>query len=203
VYRLTGCSCISIRAGVEVQRMLTLRRVAHLRALLWIFVRTFRVRVLGRVRAALSGCCCPRGHLKIANLAVRESAIGIRVPLLRLLLLRLLVVLRWLRFRVGHAGRIAVLLAQVNSGGRRRDLALILEEARLEVDDIVAELVVLCLKRLKQLRELLVLLDLVLERLDVLLLALTEGALGKSVWLQTDATNTYLSGAVLRSALGG
>jgi hypothetical protein len=96
-----------------------------------------------------------------------------------------------------------VLLAQVNSGGRRRDLALILEEARLEVDDIVAELVVLCLKRLKQLRELLVLLDLVLERLDVLLLALTEGALGKSVWLQTDATNTYLSGAVLRSALGG
>jgi len=158
--------------------------------------------MLDRVRAALSGCRCPRCHLEIPNLAVRESAIRVRAPLLRRLLLRLLVVLQWLRFRVGHAGRFAVLLAQVNASRRRRDFALILEEARLEVDDVVAELEVLVLKRLEQLGKLLILLDLVLEILDMLLLALAEGALGMSALSRTGATSTYLGGAVLCSALG-
>jgi hypothetical protein len=50
----------------------------------------------------------------------------------------------------------------------------------LQVDDVVAQLVVLSLEGLVQLAQLLELLDLVLELLDVLLFALTEGALAGS-----------------------
>lgn len=66
---------------------------------------------------------------------------------------------------------------EVNAGGRRGDFALSLEQSRLEVDDVVAKLVVLGLERLVQLAQLLKLLDLVLELLDVFLFALAEGAL--------------------------
>ena len=57
---------------------------------------------------------------------------------MRLRWLRLLLVLwrlRWLRL---DARGLAVRAVQVNAGGRRRDLALGFEEARLQVDDVVA-----------------------------------------------------------------
>lgn len=66
---------------------------------------------------------------------------------------------------------------EVDAGGGRWNLALGLEQSRLQVDDVVAQLVVFGLQGLIQLTQLLELLDLILELLDVLLLALAEGAL--------------------------
>lgn len=90
---------------------------------------------------------------------------------------------------------------EVDAGRRRWHLALCLEQARLEVDDVVAKLVVLGLQVLVQFAQLLKLLDLVLELLDIFLLALTKCALiGQYrpvyVWWPT-----YLSGSVLCSTL--
>ena len=91
---------------------------------------------------------------------------------------------------------------EVHTCGSRWYLVLGLEKSRLEVDDVVAELVVFCLQRLIQLAQLLKLLDLVLELLDVLFLALAEGALGVSVRLDTDGTmETDLGGPVLGGTL--
>jgi len=56
-----------------------------------------------------------------------------------------------------------------------------LEQARLQSDDVLSQLEVLLLYRLVVLRQRLVLLDLVFQRLDVLLLPLAEGALGGAV----------------------
>jgi len=68
---------------------------------------------------------------------------------------------------------------KVDAGWGRWDLALGLEEAGLEIDDVVAQLVVLVLEGLVELAELLELLDLVLELLDVLFFALAEGTLDR------------------------
>ena len=68
-------------------------------------------------------------------------------------------------------------VGQIHARGRRRHLALGLEQARLEVDDVVAQLVVLCLQTLVHLAQVLELLDLVFELLDVFLFALAECAL--------------------------
>lgn len=58
-----------------------------------------------------------------------------------------------------------------------RILTLRLDEARLEIDDIVAELIIFCLDSLVALLERVVVTDLLLELLDVALFALAEGAL--------------------------
>lgn len=82
---------------------------------------------------------------------------------------------------------------EVDAGRSRRDLALGLEQSRLEVDDVVAQLVVLGLKGLVQLAQLLELFDLVLQLLDVLLFALAEGALAAvSIYpLRRQGTHTW------------
>jgi hypothetical protein len=76
-----------------------------------------------------------------------------------------------------EVGGLAMGSVQVNTSGSRWDLALSLEQAGLQVDDVVAQLVVFRLEGLVQLAQLLEFLDLVLELLDVLFFALTEGAL--------------------------
>jgi hypothetical protein len=70
---------------------------------------------------------------------------------------------------------------EVDAGGGGWDFALSLEKARLQVDDVVAQLVVLRLERFVELAQLFILFDLILELLDVLLLALAEGTLAGSV----------------------
>jgi hypothetical protein len=92
---------------------------------------------------------------------------------------------------------------EVDTRWRRWYLALGLEQTRLEIDDVVAQLVVLRLQRLVELEELLELLDLVLELLDVLFFTLTEGALWRSVQFRGGARHTYLGGAVLCGTLRG
>ena len=122
-------------------------------------------------------CCssCLGCHLELADLPIRKTAIVIGV------LLRLLLRVGLGRRRLGHglAGCFAR-AREVDACRGGWDLALGLEEARLEVDDVVAELVVLRLQRLVQLAQLLELLDLVFELLDVLFLALAEGTLAGS-----------------------
>ena len=126
-------------------------------------------------------------HLQFANLALRQASIGVvrvvvlRVGLLLLGLLGLLCGLRGLWLGV-HVGLLGVGSVEVYAGRGRRYLALRLEQSRLQVDDVVAQLVVFRLQRLVQLAQLLKLLDLVLELLDVLLLALAECALGRLAW---------------------
>lgn len=66
---------------------------------------------------------------------------------------------------------------QVNVARRLGIAALRLDKAGLQTDDIVAQRVVLGLDGAELLRHLLVVLDLVLERLDVFLLALAESSL--------------------------
>jgi hypothetical protein len=86
-----------------------------------------------------------------------------------------------LGLRLAQTCGFGVWAVEVDTCWRRWYLALGLEQTRLEIDDVVAQLVVLRLERLVELEELLELLDLVLELLDILLLALTEGALWMSV----------------------
>lgn len=154
------------------------RRAPNLLALVRIVGREGRD-IVGMLAVAQLGptmlgrSSCLSGHLQLADLPVRETTVvGV--------LLRLLLRIGLGRGRLGHV-RIGGFAGarEVDACRGGRDLALGLEEARLEVDDVVAELVVLCLQRLVQLAQLLELLDLVLELLDVLLLALAEGTLGR------------------------
>ena len=145
-----------------------------------------RVKLVGmllRAGAVLGGSRSLRSHLKLANLSLRQAAVAVAdgavVLWLLLLLLGLLLVL--LLGVLGHARGLAVRAVEVDAGGCGWDFALGLEEARLQVDDVVAQLVVLRLERLIELAQLLKLLDLILELLNVLLLAFAEGALGGSV----------------------
>lgn len=87
-----------------------------------------------------------RGHLELANLAIRKTTVVVRA----LLRLSLLVGL-WRGRRLAH-GRIGgfAVAREVYACWSRGHLALGLEETRLEVDDVVAELVVLRLQRLVQ-----------------------------------------------------
>lgn len=66
---------------------------------------------------------------------------------------------------------------QVNVARRLGIAALRLDETRLQADDVVAKRVVLGLDGTELLGHLFVVFDLVLERLDVLLLALSESPL--------------------------
>lgn len=68
-------------------------------------------------------------------------------------------------------------MAEVDAGGRWGNLAVGLEQTRLEGDDVVAQLVVLCLQCLVQLAQMLELLYLILELLDILFFALAERSL--------------------------
>lgn len=67
-----------------------------------------------------------------------------------------------------------------------------LEQARLEVDYVVAELVVLGLEILVQFAQMLEFLDLILELLDVLLFALTKRTLPRLAKSGTSATTNIL-----------
>ena len=131
-----------------------------------------------RRRTVLCRGGCLGGHLELANLPFGEASVVGGALLLGLLWLGLL---RGLVQRI--VGGLAVGAREVDAGGGGWDLALGLEEARLQVDDVVAQLVVLGLQGLVQLAQLLKLLDLVLELLDVFLLALAEGTLQTSVGL--------------------
>ena len=100
-------------------------------------------------RCAVLGCrCCLRRHLQLANLALRKPAVVIAGGLLLLLLwlLGLLGRLWWLRCLV-HVW-LLVWSVEVYTGRRRWYLALCLKQSRLQIDDIVAQLVVLGLKSL-------------------------------------------------------
>ena len=111
--------------------------------------------MLASIRAVLRGCRCLSSHLQLAYLSLREPAVVIRAGarllgllLLGLLLLVLLLLLLLLVLEVRvHAGNFGVWsVRQVNACWRRWHLALCLEQARLEVDDVVAQLVVLGLQ---------------------------------------------------------
>lgn len=91
------------------------------------------------------------GHLKLSNLSFRQTTIvvvvviragiGIRVGALLLRLGFGLLRRRYYGYVYG-AGGLGVLATEVNTGGCWGDFALGFEEARLEVDDVVAQLVV-------------------------------------------------------------
>ena len=111
--------------------------------------------MLASIRSVLRGCRCLSSHLQLAYLSLREPAVVIRAGarllgllLLGLLLLVLLLLLLLLLLEVRvHAGNFGVWsVRQVNACWRRWHLALCLEQARLEVDDVVAQLVVLGLQ---------------------------------------------------------
>jgi hypothetical protein len=68
-------------------------------------------------------------------------------------------------------------LESVHVAGWRRHLALRLQESRLEIDDVVAELVVLGLHRLEVFAQDLVVAHLFLELLDIALLSLSKCSL--------------------------
>lgn len=100
-------------------------------------------------RCAVLGCRCRlRRHLQLANLALRKPAVVIAGGLLLLLLwlLGLLGRLWWLRCLV-HVW-LLVWSVEIYTGRCRWYLALGLKQSRLQVDDIVAQLVVLGLKSL-------------------------------------------------------
>lgn len=85
-----------------------------------------------------------RGHLELADLTIRETTVVIRA----LLGLGLLVGLRrGRRLAHGRIGGFAV-AREVYPCGCGGNFALSLEKTRLEVDDVIAELVVLRLQRL-------------------------------------------------------
>lgn len=88
-----------------------------------------------------------RSHLELANLALRQAAI---VAVGSALLLRLRV-LRLLGLLAKGVRRLWVLTAEIYTGRSWWDLALCLEQSRLQVDDVVAELVVLGLQGLVEL----------------------------------------------------
>jgi hypothetical protein len=140
-----------------------------------VFAVTYRWAVLSS-----SGSLC--GHLQLANLSFGQPSIAVAVwTLLRLgLLLGLLLELWRLWLGMAQTRGFTMWSVQIDAGGGRWDLALSLEQTRLQVDDVVAQLVVLGLERLVQFAKLLELLDLILELFNVLFFALTEGALGRS-----------------------
>jgi hypothetical protein len=72
-------------------------------------------------------------------------------------------------------------LAEVNIGWKFGDFALGLEETGLQVDDVLAELIVLAYQRLNLILQGLDVLDFFLKLTDICLLALTEGALSGTV----------------------
>jgi hypothetical protein len=100
--------------------------------------------------AVLGRRCSLRRHLQLANLALRQSPIVIARGLLLLLrLFGLLGRLWWLGLLV-HVW-LFVRAIEIYTGGRRWYLALGFEESGLQVDDVIAQLVVLCLERLVKL----------------------------------------------------
>lgn len=78
---------------------------------------------------------------------------------------------------LGHTGGVL----EVDIAGHRRDFALGLEQAGLQVDDVVAQLVVLGLDGLEVLVQQVVVAYLLLEFFDVAFLALAEGSLWEVV----------------------
>ena len=68
-------------------------------------------------------------------------------------------------------------MREVNVTWRLRKIALGFDEARLQVDDIVSELVVLCLQRFVVFAQQGVVSNLLFEFLDMSFFALSEGAL--------------------------
>jgi hypothetical protein len=100
--------------------------------------------------AVLSGRCSLRRHLQLANLALRKASVVIvRALLLLLRLLGLLGRLWRLRLLV-HVGWLVGPI-EIYTSRRRWYLALSFEQSRLEVDDVVAQLIVLGLEGFVQL----------------------------------------------------
>ena len=97
------------------------------------------------------GCSCSlRSHLQFANLALRKAAGVVVWALLWVLwfwLLRRLWCLWWLV----HVCLVTERSVEVYTGRRRWYLALCLEQPRLQVDDVVAQLVVFRLEGLVEL----------------------------------------------------
>jgi len=123
-------------------------------------------------RTVLCSCGSLCSHLELTDLAFRETAIVV----VRVLLLLLLGFGRLLLGGLVQIGGFAM-AREIDASRSRGNLALGLKEPRLQVDDVVAQLVVFGLQRLVKLAELLELLDLVLELLDVFLFALAKGSL--------------------------
>lgn len=99
----------------------------------------------------LRGCSCLRRHLKLANLTLRKaSVVAARAALLRLWWLGLLMKLRRLGRDMVQTCRLSVRSIEVDASGRGWDFALGLEQSRLKVDDVVAQLVVFGLQGLVQ-----------------------------------------------------
>lgn len=91
---------------------------------------------------------CLGSHLELTNLSLGEAAVVIVRALLLLLLLGsgLLLLLGLVQVR-----GLAVVAREVDAGRGWWDFALCLEETRLQIDDVVAQLVVLGLEGLVQL----------------------------------------------------
>jgi hypothetical protein len=136
----------------------------------------------GRTVLGGSGSLC--GHLQFANLSLGQSSIVVVAvwTLLRLgLLLWLLLELWRLWLRLVQTRGLTVWPVEVYAGGGWWYLALGLEQARLQIDDVVAQLVVLGLEGLVQLAQLLELFHLVFQLLYILLFALAKRALAGRV----------------------
>lgn len=127
------------------------------------------------------GLTSQRSHLKLANLALGKAAIVVvaRALLLRFRLRELL--LRWVRLMAHRGTRLRVLAREVDAGGCRGYLGLILEQTGLKIDDVVAELVVFLLQSSVMLNKRLVLFDLILELFDVLFFTLAKGSLHNDI----------------------
>lgn len=108
---------------------------------------------VANIRPVLGRCSSLCSHLQLANLSLGQPSIAVIVWTLLWLwllfwLLLMLWRLRWLRLEVC---RLTMGAVQVNASGRRGYLALGLEQSRLQVDDVVAQLVVLGLEGLVEL----------------------------------------------------
>ena len=97
--------------------------------------------MLVRRCSVLCGCGSLRCHLQLANLSLRQATVAcilVRLRMrLRLVRLRLLE-LRWWCLWLIQSRRLAVRSVEVNAGRRWGDFTLCLEQARLEIDDVVA-----------------------------------------------------------------